>query len=204
MAAMTIRRIRTFRWSRRTAGFAASSASAMLSNINWMRFSAKRTRCGNTSAALGDAAFDMRRTGASGPAPQELRQPETQRLEHPQRIGAPVGDQSLVSGDAKGAEERHVGLVERLAAEELPAPPLARISHRWVPPEGAGAGSLRRSGSIAGEGPHVRREDDQQGARWEGNVGGRGSRARLSAAGHKERSAGPAIGSGRGAGGRPD
>jgi hypothetical protein len=89
-----------------------------------MRFSAKRTRCGNTSAALGDAAFDMRRTGASGPAPQELRQPETQRLEHPQRIGAPVGDQSLVSGDAKGAEERHVGLVERLAAEELPAPPL--------------------------------------------------------------------------------
>jgi hypothetical protein len=27
---------------------------------------------------------------------------------------------------------------------------LARISHRWVPPEGAGAGSLRRSGSIAG------------------------------------------------------
>ena len=35
-----------------------------------------------------------------------------------------MGDHSLVSGDAKGAEERHVGLVERLAAEELPAPPL--------------------------------------------------------------------------------
>src|ERR687891_1981814 len=54
---------------------------------------------------------------------------------------------------------------------------------------------------LRGEGPHVRREDDQQGARREGNVGGRGSRARVSAAGHKERAAGAAIGSGPRAGG---
>ena len=46
-----------------------------LSNINWTRFSAKRTQCGNTSAALGDAVW-MLRAGASGPAAHRLRPPE--------------------------------------------------------------------------------------------------------------------------------
>ena len=38
------------------------------------------------------------------------------------RIGAPAGDHGVVPGGPERAKERHVSLVERLAASELPAP----------------------------------------------------------------------------------
>jgi hypothetical protein len=41
------------------------------------------------------------------------------RPQHTGRVGAPAGDHGVVPSDAEGAEERHVGLVERLGAREL-------------------------------------------------------------------------------------
>jgi hypothetical protein len=41
------------------------------------------------------------------------------RPEYTERIGAPAGDHGVVRGGTERPEERHVGLIDRLAAEEL-------------------------------------------------------------------------------------
>ena len=81
MAAMTIRRIRHIPVVEKNGRLCGIVSIGDVVKHNWTRSSAKRMQCGNTSAALGDGAFDVRRTGASGELLRKhFRPPETPRI----------------------------------------------------------------------------------------------------------------------------
>jgi hypothetical protein len=99
---------------------------------------------------MGDYAFELLGWGHGRPPGEQanlitqfrarLSAPDAAWLRHRQNI------ESSAWNDP-GITDRAVGIPFPMHDIRLA---LARISHRWVPPEGAGAGSLRRSGSIAG------------------------------------------------------
>jgi hypothetical protein len=78
-------------------------------------------------------------------------------------MGAPAGGHGVVPGGAERAEEQHVGLIERLAAEELPSPICRSTSCRSPSPRPYWCAGRRRAIGSSGRSSrdeHVRAGGD--------------------------------------------
>ncbi len=125
------------------------------------------------------------RAAAAGPPPPDATSSASlSRPEHGQRISTPAGDHGVIPGGAEPTEERHVGLVQRLAAGELIAEAVEGPAAGGGHDRGVGAQAVDRLGMASGRpsyrarllaGPAVQRTEPAGGRRQ--LLRGRGLRA---------------------------
>ena len=147
------------------------------------------------------------RAAAAGPPPPDATSSASlSRPEHGQRISTPAGDHGVIPGGAEPTEERHVGLVQRLAAGELIAEAVEGPAAGGGHDRGVGAQAVDRLGMASGRpsyrarllaGPAVQRTEPAGGRRQ--LLRGRG----LLRLGRRASAVGAGVGGGRARFGRP-